>query len=112
MLGLAISFVIAVSISMTCIYSGVKSGSVAYGILGFIASQILMSLLMRKKYKAVNAELQGTLEKGQKRINHKIHQFQSKPGGNPRLIQQQVTREQQELFKEALEFFGIKNSQQ
>lgn len=104
MLSLAISLIITILISGTCIASGVKSGSIAYGILGFIASQILISFLMRKKFKALNAELQEIMEKGQKRLNHKINQFQHKPGGNPKLIQQQVTKEQQELFKTALEF--------
>ena len=41
---------------------------------------------------------------GQKRLNHKIHQFQSKPGGNPTLIQRQVEKDQQELFRNALVF--------
>lgn len=104
MFSVAISLIIAVLISGTCIASGVKNGSIAYGILGFIASQILISFLMRKKFKALNAELQGTMEKGQKRLQHKINQFQQKPGGNPKLIQQQVARDQQELFKEALAF--------
>ncbi|MDF7825760.1 hypothetical protein P4B35_17155 [Pontiellaceae bacterium B12227] len=104
MIALIISLIIAISISGTCIATGVKSGTIAYGILGFIISQILISLLMRKKYKALNAEMQELMEKGQKRLNHKINQFQQKPGGNPKLIQQQVTRDQHELFKTALEF--------
>ena len=104
MFALAISLIITVLISGTCIASGVKSGSIAYGILGFIASQILISFLMRKKFKTLNAELQENMEKGQKRLQHKINQFQQKPGGNPKLIQQQVVRDQQELFKEALAF--------
>lgn len=104
MFALAISLIIAVTISWTCIASGVKSGSVVFGILGFIAVQVAISLMVRKKFKAVNVELQETMEKGQKRLQHKINQFQTKPGGNPRLIQQQVERDQQTLFKQALEF--------
>ena len=104
MLTLIISFIISILISGTCITSGIKSGSVAYGILGFIASYILISLLVRKKIKTVNGELQELLATGQKRINHKINQFQNKPGGNINLIQRQVERDQQELFKTALEF--------
>ena len=104
MLSLVISFIISILISGTCIASEVKSGSIAYGILGFIASQVLISLLIRKKIKAVNGALQEILAAGQKRINRKINQFQNKPGGNPTLMQRQVERDQQELFKTALEF--------
>ncbi|MEI6891387.1 MAG: hypothetical protein V5783_04360 [Pontiella sp.] len=104
MIALAISLIIALTISGTCMASGVKSGTVVFGILGFIASQIIISILMRKKYKALNAELQEMMEKGQKRLNHKINQFQNKPGGNPKLMQKLVTRDQHELFKQALEF--------
>lgn len=104
MLALVISLLISISISWTCIASGVKSGSIAFGILGFIVSQILISLIVRKKIKAVNEDLQEMLMTGQKRLNHKINQFQSKPGGNPSLMQRQIERDQQELFKTALEF--------
>jgi len=104
MLSLVISFIISILISGTCIASEVKSGSIAYGILGFIASQVLISLLIRKKIKGVNGALQEILAAGQKRINRKINQFQNKPGGNPTLMQRQVERDQQELFKTALEF--------
>ncbi|MDH3982419.1 MAG: hypothetical protein OES84_05890, partial [Kiritimatiellaceae bacterium] len=104
MLALIISFIISILISGTCIASEVKSGSIAYGILGFIASQVLISLLVRKKIKAVNAALQDMLAAGQKRLNYKINQFKSKPGGNPNVIQRQVEKDQQELFKSALGF--------
>ena len=106
MLTLIISFIISILISSTCITSGIKSGSIAYGILGFIASYILISFLVRKKIKAVNGELQEILATGQKRIQHKINQFQNKPGGNISLMQRQMERDQQELFKTALEFTG------
>jgi tetratricopeptide (TPR) repeat protein len=82
--------------------SGIKSGTIAYGILGFIVAQILISLLVRKKIKAVNEEVQEMLATGQKRINRKINQFQNKPGGNPTLLQRQMERDQQEIFKAAL----------
>jgi tetratricopeptide (TPR) repeat protein len=104
MFALLISLIIGLAISWTCIASGIKSGQIAYGILGFIASQVLISVLIRKKFGKLNDELQELLAAGQKRVQHKINQFQMKPGGNPRLIQQQVERDQQALFKTALEF--------
>ena len=104
MLSLIISFIIALSISGACIAAELKSGTIAYGILGFIASQILITLIVRKKIKGVNTALQGLMTTGQKRLNHKVNQFQSKPGGNVSLIQRQIEQDQQKLFREALEF--------
>lgn len=104
MFSLIISLIISVSISWACIASGVKHGSVAYGIVAFIACQFLIGFFVRKKIKVVNDELQQMLAAGQKRMTHKINQFQTKPGGNPALIQRQVERDQQALFKSALEF--------
>ncbi len=104
MLSLLISLGIGGAISWACFSAGIKSGSIAYGILGFVASQLLIGLLVRRSIKKVNAELQALLEAGQKRITHKINQFQMKPGGNPSLIQKQLERDQHELFKSALAF--------
>ncbi len=104
MLSLLISAIVGTAISLLCLSLELKHGTVAYGILGFIAAQILISLLVRKKTTAVNNELQQLLEKTQKRVAHKVNQFQMKPGGNPRLIQQQVERDQQEMCKTSLEF--------
>ena len=104
MFALAISFIIGISISLAAISAGLKSGQIAYGILGFIAAQILISLLVRKRIKKINDEMQEMLTSGQKRLHHKINQFQMKPGGNPRVLQQQVEKEQQQLFRQALEF--------
>ena len=104
MLSLLISFIVASAISGTCIASGIKSGQIAYGILGFIAAQVLISFLIRKKINKVNTEMQEMLTSGQKRIHHKINQFQMEPGGNPRLLQQQVEKDQQVLFRQALEY--------
>lgn len=104
MLALIISFIIGLLITGTCMATGVKSGSIMYGILGVILSQVLISFLVRKRFKVVNEELQELLAIGQKRINHKINQFQNKPNGNPNLMQRQVERDQQDLFRTALEF--------
>ncbi len=103
MLSLIISFIIALGISGACMASEIKSGVVAYGILGFIASQILITLIVRKKSKVINTELQEMMTVGQKQINHKVTQFQSKPGGNISFIQRQIEQDQQKLFRTALE---------
>lgn len=104
MVSLLISIGIWLLISGACISSGVKNGSIIYGMLGFILSLVVISLLTRRKFKAINSEMQEVLGAGQKRIQHKLHQFQSKPGGNPRLIQKQLEADQHALFRQALDF--------
>ena len=104
MISLLISIIVGIAISGTCMAAGVKNGVTAYGILGFILSTVVISLITRRKFKAINNDMQETLAAGQKRIQHKINQFQSKPGGNPRLIQKQLESDQQALFRQALEF--------
>lgn len=104
MISLLISIAIWVIISGSCIAAGIKSGSIAYGLLGFILSQVVISLLTRRKFKAINNEMQEVLAAGQKRIQHKVNQFQAKPGGNPRLIQKQLEADQHALFRQALDF--------
>lgn len=105
MFALLISIIVSLVISSACIAGGLPKGSIiAYAILGFIGVQFLIGFLVRKKSKVFNEELQDVLLKGQKRISHKINQFQNKPGGNPKLIQRQITNDQQELYRQALAF--------
>ena len=104
MISLLISIAVWIIISGACMASGVKNGSIGYGLLGSIPAQVIISLVTRKKMKVINAEMQESMAAGQKKIQHKIHQFQSKPGGNPRLIQKQLEADQQALFRQALDF--------
>lgn len=104
MFSLIIAFIIGLSISGASMAANLKSGTIAYGIIGFIVAQVLLSLVIRKKIKGVNEALQDEMTAGQKRLQHKIHQFQTRPGGNPTLMQRQLEQDQQELIQEALEF--------
>ena len=104
MFSLTISLIVALSIGWSCHAAGLKGGSIALGILGFLACQLLIGFAVRRKMKAVNAELQQMLAAGQKRIQHKVNQFQMKPGGNPTMLQRQLEKDQHEMFRQALEF--------
>lgn len=78
--------------------------SIGYGVAGFIATQVIIGFIIRKKVTALQGELQENLQAGQKQMNRKIQQFQSKPGGNPKLIQRQIERDQAALIQQALVF--------
>jgi len=87
------------------IASTVSIGSmVFFGILSFILSFYLIAFFTRKKIKAVQNELQEIMLVGQQRMNRKVQQFQSKPGGNLKLIQRQIDADQNQLYKQGLEF--------
>jgi hypothetical protein len=105
MLALLISAMISIAFIITCIATHLNTGAtVAIGIAGFLVPQVLIGFLIRKKIAAVQSELQNVLMRAQKQMNRKIQQFQSKPGGNAKLIQRQIENDQKALFQDALTF--------
>ncbi len=85
--------------------AGVKSGTATFfGVVGFIATFFLIGFLVRKRVAKVQNELQEIMMSAQARMNRKIQQFQSKPGGNIKLIQRQLEADQKAIYTEGLEF--------
>jgi len=107
MFALLISLIISIASITACIVSHVSQGeTIAAGIAGFIIPLFLIGFIVRKKTTSVQDELQEMLLRGQKQMNWKIQQFQSKPGGNIKQIQRQMEGEQKALITKALEFTG------
>ena len=105
MLSILISIVVSVALTVGLTHSGAKQGTaVFWGTVGFIASFYLQGWFVRRRIKKVQDRLQEIMAEGQKRMNRKIQQFQSKPNGNIKLIQRQIEADQKALLKEALEF--------
>jgi hypothetical protein len=105
MLSLLISILVSTAGVIAGLMNDLSTGLlITIAIAGLLLPQILLGLLLRKKTATITADLQGMIMAGQKRMNHKIQQFQCKPGGNPKTIQRQLEGDQQELFKKALEF--------
>ncbi|HEY5653985.1 MAG TPA: hypothetical protein VIR63_06425 [Pontiella sp.] len=102
MLSILISIIITAAVVGGCISADIKSGTILIGILSFIASYYLVGALIRKKIKAVQAEIQAIMEEGQQRIHRKIQQAQTKPGANIKLLQRQVETDQKAIYKQAL----------
>jgi hypothetical protein len=105
MLSLLLSILASVSLAGALVASDVKTGTtIFFGILGLIASYLLIGWLVRKKIAAVQKELEERMKSAQLRMNRKIQQFQNKPGGNIKLIQRQIEADQKAVNQEALEF--------
>ncbi|MBT8041996.1 MAG: hypothetical protein KJN98_02400 [Pontiella sp.] len=105
MLSLLISLLVSIAL-----VGGLKAGgintptTIFFGIAGFIAAFYLVGFLVRKKIAKVQKELEQIMSVGQQRLNRKIHQFQSKPGGNIKLIQRQIEADQKVIFEQGLDF--------
>ena len=105
MLVLFISALISVAAVATCFTMQTSSGTTIFsGLVGLLLPLFLIGFLVRKKITGIQNELQEAMEAGQKRLNRKIQQFQSKPGGNIKLIQRQIEGDQKVLISEALTF--------
>lgn len=105
MLSLLLSTLLTLVLVGTLIATDVKTGTtIFFGITGFIAAFILVGFLVRKKITKVQNALQEIMTIGQQRMNRKVQQFQSRPGGNIKLIQRQIEADQKALYIEALEF--------
>jgi len=105
MLSLLISILASITLAGALIASNVKTGTtVFFGIAGFIAIFYLVGYLVRKKVAKVQNELQEIMLNGQQQMNRKVQQFQSKPGGNIKLIQRQIEADQKVIYKQGLDF--------
>ena len=105
MLSLLISILITGALVGSLISSEVSTGStIFFGIVAFLASFYAVGYLVRRKIKATQNELQEIMLLGQKRMQRKIQQFQSKPNGNIKLIQRQIEADQKQTYQQGLEF--------
>ena len=105
MLTLLISALISAALVFACKAAQTAPGTVIFsGITGFIASYFLIGFLVRKKVTSIQNQLQEIVLGGQRRITRKIQQFQSKPGGNIKLIQRQIETDQVTLCRDSLRF--------
>ena len=78
--------------------------TIFFGIVGFIASFYLVGFLVRKKIGKVQKEMETIMLTGQQKLQRKVQQFQSKPGGNIKLIQRQIEADQKAIYQQALDF--------
>ena len=105
MLSLLISILTSIALVGGLTAAGVnRPTTIFFGIFGLIASYFLVGWLVRKKIAKVQKELEAIMMGGQHRMQRKIHQFQTKPGGNIKLMQRQIEADQKVIFKQGLDF--------
>ena len=84
-----------------------KTSSQAWGIiLGFaiaITVQVIISLIIRKKTKRINDDIQSIMLDGQNKINRQMQNFQRKPQSGVKAMQTLMEREQGKFIKQAIE---------
>jgi hypothetical protein len=77
--------------------------SVFWGVLAFVAGQGGSGYLIQKRLKAAMGGVQKILEDGQKRLQFKVNQWQTRPPGSIKQAQQEIEREQRVFVEKALE---------
>lgn len=77
--------------------------SVFWGVLAFVAGQGLTGYLIQKRLKTAMGGVQKILEDGQKRLQFKVNQWQTRPPGSIKQAQQEIEREQRVFVEKALE---------
>jgi len=74
-----------------------------WGVLAFVAGQGLMGYLIQKKVKAGMDAVQKILLEGQKRLQQKVSQWQTRPPGSMKQAQAEIERDQRVFVDRALE---------
>lgn len=100
-----ISIVGTAAAAAACVFynfSPVETAGVCVAV--FLLLQFGIGFVVRKKISKVQSQLQEILTTGQQKMNRKIQMFQTKPGGNIKLIQRQLESDQNSLISEALVF--------
>lgn len=104
MLSLLISLLVAVASGWAAIADQSSTGAtIFFSLLGFSVSFLLIGFLVRKKMAPAQRALQDSMQAAQKRMQWKVQQFQSKPGGNVKQLQRQLESDQQAMCKQGLE---------
>ena len=77
--------------------------SVFWGILAFAAAQVAAGLIIQKKVKAGMGEVEQVLKDGQKRLQAKVNQWQTRPPGSLKQAQLEMEQDQRRFVEKALD---------
>ena len=103
-----LSIIIALAIGIgTGIALGTDLQSTGWGITcgfaGYVITQIIISLILRKKVNAVQAAIQDEMNADRERINRQLNTFQQRQPGNMAGLKQLADRLQNEVSRKLLE---------
>ncbi len=79
-----------------------SSWAVVIGVIIAIAVQVVISMVIRKKTKKINNDIQEVMLDGQTKINRQMQNFQRKPQSGVKAMQTLMEREQGKFIKEAI----------
>ncbi len=105
MLSLLISLLVSTGLAVGLPAVGVNKGTtIFFSIVGFIAAFYLVGFLVRKRIAKVQKELEDIMKTAQQRMQRKVQQFQTRPGGNIKLLQRQMEADQKVVYQQGLDF--------
>jgi hypothetical protein len=105
MLSILISILAAIGLGAGLSSAGVsRPTTIFFSILSFFVFFYLISFLIRKRVTKVQKELENIMLTARQRMNRKVQQFQTRPGGNIKLIQRQLEADQKVIYKQGLDF--------
>ena len=72
------------------------------GVAIFMISQLVIMLILRKKLNRIQLGMQQTMQAAQARIARQVQNFQQRPVGSPKMMQQKLESMQNDALHEAL----------
>lgn len=77
--------------------------STFFGVLTFVAGQVVIGMRLRKRVTAVTQDVQNILAAGQKQMQAKVARWQMRPPGSVQEAQAELARERRVFVKDALD---------
>ncbi len=104
MLTIIICLLFGTSVGLTLGLSGASGvgWSIGWGVVTVLGSQAAAGLLLRRRVQKLMANVQSTLAAGQKRLQHKVAQWQTRPPGSLKQAQLELERDQKVFLEQAL----------
>ena len=102
-----LTMIIAVVLGVMTVYSTQENWGTAWavtlGIVVFMLAQLAIGLFIRSRINKITADIQDIMMKTQNKINRQINVMQYRQLGNPKSMQQQLAKEQNNALRKCLE---------
>ncbi len=104
MLTLILSGVFGLALMLALALAGAMAWgwAVFFGVLGFLACNAVVGLLLKKRIKDLMSTMQGTLLSGQRQMQEKVNAWKFRPPGSPRQAQVEMQKMQHVVVEKAL----------
>ena len=100
------SIIIAVAAALLTGFATGRDLGTAWGIVcgvaAFLIAQLIIMLVLRKKLNKLQLGMQQTMQAAQVRIQRQVQNFQQRPVGSPKLMQQKLEAMQNDALHETL----------